>query len=115
MSEKFKVGDRVKVEFEGKVDWVAADGDDIEVIAGRDRAYLSSEHVTFIERPVDPLAVGSVVVAGAMVYVVTERGVALTTPKGVTSVARPTAKALARYVRDYPEIYNLIHDGKENK
>ena len=116
MSEKFKVGDRVKVEFEGKVNWVATDGGGLDVIGEGGSAYLAPEHVTLIEPPVEPLAVGSVVVTGAAVYVVTERGVALTTPDGAVSAdTSTTAEALARYVHDYPGIYALIYDSKENK
>lgn len=117
MSEKFKVGDRVKVEFEGKVKWVDASGDGVDVDAGCCYTYLASEHVTLIERPVEPLAVGSVVVTrSAAVYVVTERGVALTTLDGAVSLpSAPTAEDLARYVHYYPAIYTLIYDSKESK
>src|SRR5690348_3424966 len=106
---EFKKGDRVKVEIEGDVDYVSDSLVDIKV-GGRIET-LFKQSVTLLERPVEPLAVGSVVkstyggtfiVRDAHVVYLPDRGYSslIEGPRKPEVTTHETAESLARTVRD---------------
>ena len=108
MTQQFKKGDRVKVEFEGEVQFADAHAVDIKVDGRVETVYAKS--VTLLERPVEPLAPGSVVrgrVGGT--WIVGRSGVTYVMPDGTPCPAMYSASQLAERVRDGH--VTLLHDG----
>lgn len=112
MTQQFKKGDRVKVEFEGEVTHSYVDGS-LAVRTMEGYTYVPSKagkHL--LEPPVEPLAPGSVVRHSAgTVWVVQKEGV-LAVGSGDSFPSGLTARTLAELVRDRPSKYTLLlHDG----
>ena len=106
---EFKKGERVKVEFEGVVKDVGTYLLGLEVGGVYRSAKLSD--ATLLERPVEPLAVGSVVRHKiGTVWFVQRAGVHCVGRDGAFASGN-TAEELARLVRNSPDLYTLIHDG----
>lgn len=109
---EFKKGDRVKVEYEGTVTFVYDDAVEVTGEGGRAGYARNPSDLTLIERPVEPLAPGSVVRnKRGTIWLVEEAGRVYTrdaTGYGFRSSHNPLT--LARAVRDENDL-TLIYDG----
>ena len=107
---EFKKGDRVKVEFEGEV--TQADRLGVHVKTSGGFSFVpGSTAVTLLERPVEPLAPGSVVRSSdGDTWVVKRNGITYVPAAGEPFGSIETPESLARLVRDQSG-FTLIHDG----
>lgn len=110
MTQQFKKGDRVKVEFEGEVQFVGPRSVDIKVGERVETVYAKS--ITLLDRPVEPLAPGSVVRnRTGDTWFVGKQDVVFVTILGKAWPASASATRLAEMVQVQPDHYTLLHDG----
>ena len=107
---EFKKGDRVKVEFEGEVAYVAGNGRWLDV----DGVTVRVSDTTLLERPVEPLAPGSVVRSDlGGVWIVQRGGGVQYVGYSGAHQSSETPTSLARRLRNQPTEFTLIHDGSK--
>lgn len=110
MSE-FKKGDRIKVEYEGKVTYVS--GHVIGLTRDDGGIHFTADRfATLIERPVEPLKPGTIVrTANGTVYAVHPDRVTFATRRGGIGRSGFTAHTLAEVMADHPDDYTILHEG----
>ncbi|HET8768705.1 MAG TPA: hypothetical protein VFM86_15370 [Pedococcus sp.] len=109
---EFKKGDRVKVEWKGVVKDVGTYLLGVE-IDGSYRAVEKAD-VTLLERPVEPLAPGSVVRSDlGGVWIVQRGGGVQYVGYSGAHQSSETPTSLARRLRDQPNEFTLIYDGSK--
>lgn len=112
MTQQFKKGDRVKVEFEATVTSVGDKLLGLEAVGGGDYRLAGKAEATLLERPVGPLAPGSVVRnPSGDTWVVHQKGVYFVSVLGNAWPASASATHLAGSVQAQPDHYTLLHDG----